>query len=69
MKFHTKYVAKKLGLSLEAAAAVAEVATRMRRLPDGVIRGPETAEKRQISCYWWSRTWDIEAVVSKFCPH
>lgn len=42
MKFHAKYVAKKLGLSWGSAAIVAEMATQMGRLPDG--------EKREMKC-------------------
>lgn len=69
MKFHVKHVSKKLSLTKEAASVVTEMATKMGRLPDGIIRGPESTGGQQISCYWWSKTWDIEAVVSKFCPH
>lgn len=69
MRLHTKYVAKKLGLSLEAASVVAEMATQMGRLPDG--------EKREMKCLggvcqlfrWNNATGDPVAWSTVFCPY
>lgn len=69
MRFHTKYVAKKLGLTKEAAADVAEISTRMGRLPDGGVRGTECLDGYQYSYYWSTPGWGFEAWVTVFCPY
>lgn len=69
MKFHVKYVARKLGLTFEAATDVAEMSTQMGRLPDGGHRGTEHMDGYGYSYYWDDTEGFPEAWVSVFCPY
>jgi len=69
MKFHAKYVAKKLGLSWDSAAIVAEMATQMGRLPDGGERGTEYMDGYQYTYYWDDATGSPVAWSTVFCPY
>ena len=69
MKFHVKYVAKKLGLSWDSAAIVAEMAIQMGRLPDGGHRGTEHMDGYGYNYYWDDPEGFPEAWVSVFCHY
>lgn len=69
MKFHAKYVAKKLALTKEAAMDMAEMSTQMGRLPDGGERGTEYMDGYQYTYYWDDATGDPVAWSTVFCPY
>lgn len=69
MRFHSKYVAKKLNLDRGAAAIVAEMSTQMGRLPDGGDRGTEYQDGYQYTYYWETPEGAWKASSTVFCPY
>lgn len=69
MKFHAKYVARKLGLTVEDAIPVAELASKLGRLPDGAVDVIRCPEGYRHSFAWKTPRGEHEGWITIYCSY
>ena len=69
MKFHTKYVAKKLKLTIKDAIPVAELASKLGRLPDGAVDVIRCPEGYRHSFAWKTPRGEHEGWITIYCSY
>lgn len=69
MKLHPKYVARKLGLTVEDAIPVAKLASQIGRLPDGAVDVTRCPEGYKHSFVWKTPMGEHEGWITIYCPY